>query len=115
MNFEDLQTTPEIGPRHNNPPVKSARPQQSWIQHVRAIRRRDQDDTLVSLEAIHLDQELIQSLLALVVTSAHSGASMPTHRVDFIDEYDAGRLLFSLLKKVSNPGRAHAYKHLDKV
>ena len=40
---------------------------------------------------------------------------MATHRVDLIDEDDAGRILFALLEHVAHAARADANKHLDKV
>jgi len=50
------------------------------------------DHAVVRLEAVHLDQELVQGLLALVVAPAQAGAAMAADRVDLIDEDDAGRV-----------------------
>ena len=48
---------------------RSNRPgrQQRGIEDVGAIGRGDDDDALVAFEAVHLDQQLIQRLLALFV------------------------------------------------
>ncbi len=51
-------------------PIEAPRPQQRRIQHVGSIRRRHQDDAFIRLEAVHLHQQLIQRLLALVVSAA---------------------------------------------
>ena len=75
----------------------------------------DQDDALVGLEAVHLDEHLVQRLLALVVAAAQAGAAMPADRVDFVDEDDAGRVLLALLEHVAHARRADADEHLDEV
>ena len=53
-------------------------------------------------EAVHLDQHLVQRLLAFVVAAAEAGAAMPPDRVDFVDEDDAGRVLLALLEHVAH-------------
>ncbi len=45
----------------------------------------------VGLEAVHLDQHLVQGLFALVVAAAEAGAALAADRVDLVDEDDAGR------------------------
>jgi hypothetical protein len=40
-------------------------------------------------------RQLVERLLALVVTAAEAGAAMAADRVDFIDEDDAGRVLLA--------------------
>ena len=40
-------------------------------------------------EAVHLHQELIEGLLALVVTAAESGSALAADRIDLVDEHDA--------------------------
>ena len=73
-------------------------PQERGIEHVRPVRGGDEDDAFVRLEAVHLDQELVQRLLALVVTAAEAGTTMATDGVDLVDEDDAGRVLLPLLE-----------------
>ena len=67
------------------------------------------------LEAVHLDQELVERLLPLVVAAAEPGAAMPADRVDLVDEDDAGRVLLALLEHVAHARRADAHEHLDEV
>ena len=69
----------------------------------------------VGLEAVHLDQHLVQRLLALVVAAAEAGAALAADRVDFVDEDDAGRVLLRLLEHVAHARRADADEHLDEV
>ncbi len=90
-------------------------PQQRGVEHVGPVGGRDEDDALVGLEAVHLDQELVQRLLALVVAAAQAGAAVAAHRVDLVHEDDAGRVLLALLEQVPNTGGADADEHLDEV
>ena len=93
-----------VGPAHYNPAVKTAGAQQRGIEYIGAIGCGDKDDTVVGLKAIHLDQQLIEGLLALIVPTAQTGATVTTNRVDFVDENDAGRIFLSLLKEVAHRG-----------
>src|SRR2546426_1639652 len=112
---EDLLPTLDVGPRHHDLAVEAARPEQCRVQHVRPVRRSDQDDAVVRLEAVHLDEELVQRLLALVMPAAEAGAPAAADRVDLVHENDAGGVLLALRKQVADPGGADADEHLDEV
>src|SRR4026209_1949188 len=79
------------------------------------MARGNEDDAFVALEAVHLDQQLVQRLLALVVAAAETGAAMTADRVDLVDEDDAGSVLLALLEQIPNARRADADEHLDEV
>ncbi len=76
--------------------IEPARSHEGRVQNVGAVRGGDDDDAGVALEAIHLRQQLVQRLLALVVTAAHAGSARPADGVDLIDEHDARRVLLRL-------------------
>ena len=40
---------------------------------------------------------------------------MTAHRVDFVDEDDAGSILLTLLEHVADAGRTNAHEHLDEI
>ena len=115
MDLEDLLAADDVGVRHDDLPVEAARPQQRRVEHVGPVGRGDQDHALVRLEPVHLDEQLVQGLLALVVAAAEPGAAMPADRVDLVDEDDAGRVLLALLEHVAHPAGADADKHLDEI
>src|SRR5699024_263933 len=73
------------------------------------------DDALAALETVHLDQQGVQGLLALIVTAAQAGATMPADGVDLVDEDDARRVLLGLVEHVAHAAGANADEHLDKV
>ena len=105
VNLEDLFAADDVGIRHHHLAVETARAQQRRIEHVRPVGRRDQDHAFIGLEAVHLDQQLVQGLLALVIAAAEAGAAMAADRVDFVDEDDAGRILLGLLEHVADAAR----------
>ena len=49
--------------------VEAARSQQRRVEHVGAVGGRQDDDAFAGVEAVHLGQDLVQRLLALVVAA----------------------------------------------
>ena len=96
---------------------RSKRPgrRSAGIEHVGPVGRRDQDDPVVRFEAVHLHQELVQRLLPLVVAAAQAGAAVAAHRVDLVDEDDAGGVSLALVEEVAHARGADADEHLDEV
>ena len=90
-------------------------PQQGRVEDVGAVGGGDQDDVVLRLEAVHLDEELVERLLALVVAAAEAGAAVAADGVDLVDEDDAGRVLLGLLEEVAHAAGADADEHLDEV
>ena len=78
---------------------------------VAAIRMMPSFDSNPSIST----SKLVQSLLALVVAAAQTGAAMPADRVDLVDEDDAGRVLLGLLEHVAHTTCADTDKHLDEI
>ena len=115
MHAQNLFAAGQIGIGHHDMAVETARTQQRGIEHVGTVGGGDQDDAFIGLEAVHLDQQLVQRLLALVIAAAEAGAAMAADRVDFVDEDDAGRVLLGLLEHVAHAAGADADEHLDEV
>src|ERR1019366_5354920 len=67
------------------------------------------------LEPAHLNQQLVERLLALVVTTSQAGAALAAHGVDLVHEDDAGRVLLGLVKEVAHPAGADPDEHLDEL
>src|SRR2546421_12610212 len=100
---------------HGDLPVEPARPQQRRVEDVRPVGRRDQDHAALGVEAVHLDQQLVEGLLALVVPAAEPGAPVPADRVDLVHEDDRRRVGLGLLEQVAYPGGADTDEHLHEV
>ncbi len=115
MHGEDLRAALEVGSIHPDLAVEAARAQQGGVQDVGAVGGRDEDHVRLDVEAIHLDQQLVEGLLTLVVTAAHAGAAVAADRVDLVDEDDGRRVLLRLLEQVAHAARADTDEHLDEV
>ncbi len=96
---------------------RSKRPgrKQRRIEHVGAIGGGQHDDGFGLAEAVHLAEDLIERLLALVVTAAQAGAADAADGVDFVDEQDAGRGFLGRLEHVANAAGADADEHLNEL
>ena len=102
VNGENSFAAFDVGTSHNDAPIETARTQQRRIENVRPVRGCDQNDAFVRFETVHLDEQLVQGLLALIVSAAEACATMAADRVDFIDEDDARSVLLSLFEQVAD-------------
>ena len=98
-------------------PVEAAGPQQRRVEHLGAVGGPHDDDADAAVKAVHLDQDLVERVLALVV-SAH-GCALPgarlADRVQLIDEDDARGFAFGFGEQVAYARGADADEHLDEV
>src|SRR5438046_2512131 len=115
VNFEDLLAPVAVGTVDDDLPVEASRAQQRRVEDVGPVRGRDQDDVVLQLETVHLDEELVQRLLALVVAAAEAGAAVAAHGVDLVHEDDARRGLLGLLEQVADARSTDADEHLDEI
>ncbi len=112
---EDFLAALHVGQIDRDLAIETARAQQRGIEHVGTVGGRDDDDAFLRVEAVHLDEQRIERLLALVVTAADAVTAMAADRVDFVDENEAGRGFLALLEHVAHAARADADEHLDEV
>jgi hypothetical protein len=81
-----------------DPTVESAGSQQCRVKDVWSISGCENNDRLLTFEAIHLDQNLIKSLLALVMTTAKAGTTLATDSIYFVNKNESRCVLLGLLK-----------------
>ncbi len=112
---QDLLAPLEVGSVDADLAVEAARAQQRRVEDVGTVGGRDQDDVGLRVEAVHLDEQLVERLLALVVAAAHAGTAVATDGVDLVDEDDRRAVLLGLLEQVAHAARADADEHLDEV
>ena len=79
-----------VGQGERDMPVEAPGPQEGGVQHVGAVRGRQNDDGLLLVEPVHLGEDLVQRLLPLVISAAKPGAATPADGIEFVDE-DHGR------------------------
>ena len=115
MDLEDLLAARAVGTVDDDLAVEAARAQQRRVEDVWTVGGGDQDDVVLHLEAVHLDEQLVERLLALVVTTAEAGATVAADGVDLVHEDDAGGVLLGLLEQVAHARGTDADEHLDEV
>ena len=115
VHAQDPLASAHVGAVDRDAAVEAAGPEDGRVEDVGAVGRRHDDDPLVGLEAVHLDEQLVQRLLALVVAAAEPCAAVPADGVDLVDEDDARRVLLALLEEVAHAAGADADEHLDEV
>src|SRR3954469_8746821 len=98
VDLEDAVAADHVGGVDRDLPVEPAGAQQRRVQDVGAVGRGDEDDVGLDVEAVHLNQQLVEGLLALVVPSAQAGATVAADRVDLVDEDDGGCVVLGLLE-----------------
>ena len=114
VDAENLLAAFHVGRADGHLPIETARTQQRRIENVRPVGRGDDDDALVRGKAVHLDEQLIQRLLALFVAERVAAAA-PADRVELVDEDDARVVAARVLEELADSRRADARVHLDEV
>src|SRR6266571_7545704 len=101
---------------HRDLPVETPRSQQGRIEHVRAVRGGKDDNSLIGLEAIQLHQQLLQRLFPFIIAGeSRCATARAPNRVDFIDKYDARRVLHGLLKEIAHAAGTDPDEQFDEV
>src|SRR4051812_47725544 len=115
MHAQDLFASTNIRPAYDDSAIEASRSQQRRVEHIRTVGCSDQDHAFVRFESVHLDQQLVQRLLALIVSAAEACAAVASNSIDLVDEDEAGRVLLALLEEVAHAACAHAHEHLNEV
>src|SRR5579871_3994000 len=66
------------------------------------------------VKAVHLDQDLIERLLPLVVGATESCSTLTTDGINFVDEDNARCTLASFVEQIAHTARPDADEHFDK-
>ena len=116
VDLQDLHAPLVVRRVHDDLAIEAAGAEERRIQHVRPVGRREHDHALVSREPVHLGEDLIQGLLALVVPAHGAGAAArPPDGIDLVDEDDGRRDLARLREQLAHAARADADDHLDEL
>ena len=97
-------------------PIEAPGTKQGRIEDLRTVGGRENDDPGGRIEAVHLGQQLIQRLLALVVGDHGAGArSALPDGIDLVDEDDRRGALARLGEEIAYPGRPDADEQLHEA
>ena len=114
MDAKDGFAAAAIWQLHQDLAVEATRTQQGRIQDIGPVGGRQHDDSGVLLEPVHLREQLVERLFALVVATTDASPALAANGIDLIDENDAGGLGFGLTEQITNAAGSHPHEHLDK-
>jgi hypothetical protein len=115
MHLEDLQAPFLVRPVDQHLAVEAPRAQQGRIEDLGAVGGREQHESRARVEAVELDEQLVQRLLLLVVAAEAARAAHAPQRVKLVDEDDRWRLLARLLEQIAHARRADTDEHLHEL
>jgi hypothetical protein len=111
VDAQDASAALEIGEVDSDLTIKTSRTEKSRVKDIDTIGSSNGNDTRVSIETIHLHQNLIHSLFALVITSSISRTTLTTDGIDLID--DARSVLPGLTEDITHTRSTNTNKHLN--
>ena len=88
VDLEDRLAAGAVGRLDGHAAVEAPRPQQRLVEHVRPVRRADHDDADGRVEAVHLGEDLVKRLLALVVAAAEAAGARSARAADGVELVD---------------------------
>ena len=115
VNLKNLLSALHVRGIDLNLTVKTSRTQQRRVQNIGAVSRSNQNHVGFGIKTIHLHEQLVERLFALVVTAAHASPTVSSNSINLVHEDDGRRVLFGLFEQVANTRGANADKHFDKV
>ena len=116
VHAEDLHTADLVGAVDQHLAVETPGAQQRRVEDFRAVGGGQQHQAAGGVEAVQLDQQLVEGLLLLVVTAAQRpGATGATEGVQLVDEDDRRGLGARLLEQVAHPRGTNADEQLDEL
>lgn len=68
--------------------VEPSRPKQCAVEAVSAVGGRKYNHCCVGLESVHFNEQLVQSVVALLVSATHPATTFLADCVDLINEND---------------------------
>ena len=115
VHAQDLLAAGGVGQVDGDLAVEATGAQQGGVEHVDAVGRGDDDDVFVGGEAVHLDEQGVERLLALVVPAADAVPAVAAHGVNFVDEDEAWGVLLGFGEHVAHAAGADADEHFNEV
>jgi hypothetical protein len=112
---QDLQAAVDVGVVDHDLPVEAAGAQERGIEDVGAVGRPHHDEAAIAREAVHLDEDLVEGLLTLVVALPDAGSALATGGVELVDEDDRRRGFACLAEQVADARCSDADERLDEV
>ena len=115
VDLENLFATADVGLVDEDLAVETSGAEQRRVEDLGPVGRAHDDDALARVEAVHLGEQLVERLLALLVAAHRRLNADLAERVELVDEDDARRLGFGLAEEIADTRGADADEHLDEL
>src|SRR5690606_12354319 len=102
VNLQNAFSAANVRPSDHDAAVKASRTQKCRVENVGPVGRSHQNDAVVRFKAVHLDQQLVERLFALIVSAAESRTAVSADSVDLVNKDDARCVLLALFKQVAD-------------
>src|SRR5262249_47629749 len=114
MDSQDCYTAGFVRAIDQDLPVKPSRSEHRSLQNFRSVGGGHEDDADSRIKAVHLNEQLCERLLALVMGHPSSPAGS-RKCIQLIKEDGAGSLELRLPEEISYPGGADPDGHLHEL
>ena len=110
VDVKDRLAAGEVGLADEDLSVEATWAKQSGIEVLEPVRGGDNDDLLAVVEAVKLDEELVQRLVVLAVEAG--AATARSDSVELVDEDDRRRVSAGALEELADARSAKTGEHL---
>src|SRR5205085_1984719 len=114
VDFENSQAPIPVRPLDGYTAVEASWAQKRFVQPIRPVGGCNDDHSLMCIKAIHLDQQLVQRLFALIV-AIDARAALAPDSIDFVDEDDTGGGFLGLIEEVSHATGPDSDQYFNKL
>ena len=115
VDAKDALTALEVGKVDGDLAIEPAGTEEGLIQNIDTVGSGNGNDAGVAIETVHLDKDLVDGLLTLIVATGETGTTLTTDGIDLINENDAGSILLGLAEDVTDTGGTDTDEHLDEL
>mmetsp|Transcript_3657 Transcript_3657/g.4370 ORF Transcript_3657/g.4370 Transcript_3657/m.4370 type:complete len:502 (-) Transcript_3657:409-1914(-) len=112
VDTKDTGTALEIRKVDSDLTIETSRTEKSLIKNVDTVSGGNGDNSGVSIETIHLNKDLVDSLFTFIVTTGETSTTLTTDGINLINEDNTGSILLGLSEDITDTGGTHTNEHL---
>mmetsp|Transcript_23023 Transcript_23023/g.32147 ORF Transcript_23023/g.32147 Transcript_23023/m.32147 type:complete len:418 (+) Transcript_23023:331-1584(+) len=112
VDTKDTGTALEVGKVDGDLTIETSGTEKGCIKNVDTVSSGNGDNSRVSIETVHLNEDLVNSLFTFIVTSGETSTTLTTDGINFVNEDNARSILLGLSKDVTDTGSTHTNEHL---
>mmetsp|Transcript_14900 Transcript_14900/g.21069 ORF Transcript_14900/g.21069 Transcript_14900/m.21069 type:complete len:257 (-) Transcript_14900:853-1623(-) len=113
VDTKDTSTSLEVGKIDSDLAIETSRTEKGLVKNIDTVSGGNGDNSWVSIETIHLNKDLVNSLFTFIVTSGVTSTTLTTNSINLINEDNAGSILLCLSEDITDTGSTNTNKHLN--